>query len=840
MARPPRIPDATYRVQLDASFDLRRARELVEPLAELGISHLYSSPLLQARRGSAHGYDVVDPTEVDRDRGGFRALDELAAALHGRGMGLLVDIVPNHMAASAESPWFRDVLRRGRDSEFAGFFDVDWGSGGDRIVLPLLGAPLDELARRGELALDQPRDGPVLRYHEHAIPVRVPAGREPPRTVEELLSRLDEQAWRLVEHRAGARELNYRRFFDIDGLIALRADDPRTFDATHALPLELAERRAIDALRIDHVDGLLDPQGYLERLRAALAAVGREDAYVVVEKILSGGEDLPGAWPCDGTTGYEFGNALLDVFVERRGFDRLDEIYRRRTGVEASFADVDHAARLRVLRELFPAELARLAGRLERLAGGTVAPAALSAALEQVCACLPVYRTYVRAPEVGPRDREPIERALAEARRRAPLLDERALACLREVLLLEHGDARGALDFVLRWQQLTGPVMAKGHEDTALYRYHRLDALNVVGGDPGAELDGLAAFHSFAERRVASGRHDLSATSTHDSKRGEDVQARLHVLSEIPHEWDEAVGRWSAIAARHGRELRGATAPDANERYFAYQTLVGAWPAPEESPSFGERLAAYFVKSAREAKQNSSWRAPDEEYERALVAFATGLLGDEAFLAEFLPFQRRIAHHGARASLAQVVLKVASPGVPDFYQGAELWDLSLVDPDNRRPVDFAKRRAILSGLATAAIADLLASWPDGRIKAFVTRRALLARRRASELFRDGAYVRLETAGPLARRICAFARVHGRRWAVAAVPRLLAVPLELDGPVDRTTLAIPRELWADTRVVLPPEAPRRWTEELSGRELASTDALPASDLFAELPAALLLG
>lgn len=834
-----RIPDATYRIQLDATFDLRRARELVGYLAELGISHLYASPLLQARAGSPHGYDVVDPRAIDRERGGDRALEELADELHRRGLGLLVDVVPNHMAASAESPWFRDVLRRGRGSEFAPFFDVDWELGRGKIVLPLLGAPLEELARRGELSVESAPDGPVLRYHGHAVALA--AGDGSPRTAQEVLERLDEQPWKLVESRAGARELNYRRFFDIDDLIALRTEDPRTFEATHSLLLELAGRGTIDALRIDHVDGLLDPLLYLERLRERLAAVGRADAYVVVEKILTGSEELPSEWPCDGTTGYEFGNALRNVFAERRGVDELDLVYRRRTGVEASFEDVDHSARLRVLRELFPADLARLAERLERLAGGAFDAKKLGDVLEEVCACLPVYRTYVRGPDVEPRDRELVEQALSEARRRQPLLDSKALAFVRRVLLLEHDDAPAALDFVMRWQQVTGPVMAKGHEDTALYRYHRLDALNVVGGDPGAELDGLLAFHAFLERRVASGRHDLSATSTHDSKRGEDVQARLHVLSELPHEWDAAVGRWSLLNATRKRELRGALAPDENEEYFVYQTLVGAWPASEdELPAFAERISAYLVKAAREAKQHSGWRAPDADYERALVDFAAGALGDgERFLPDFLPFQRRIAHHGARNSLAQVLLKATAPGVPDLYQGSELWDLSLVDPDNRRPVDFERRRSVLASLPRAVLTDLCSSWPDGRIKAYVTQRALRARRSRPALFREGRHERLAVAGPLQRRICAFARVRGAEWAITAVPRLLAVPLEIDGPADHRTVAIPRELWADTRVLLPRDAPRRWRDELTDRDVEAADgALLAEDLFSELPVALL--
>ena len=851
-----RIPQATYRLQLSAAFTLARVAELCDTFDSLGITHVYTSPIFTSTRGSPHGYDVLDPLRVDPELRGREALAELARELRRRGMALLVDVVPNHMAARAENPWWRDVLLHGQASAHAATFDIDWEAGGGKLHLPILGGELEELVRSGELAPRAARQAPgafELVYHEHRFPLDLQGADAPPGDAQGLLALLERQNYRLHSWREGARVRNYRRFSDIDGLAAVRACDPRVFAAGHALLLELAAAGEIDAVRVDHVDGLLDPQRYLEQLRAGLDDAGRADAVIVVEKILTGEEELHPAWPVEGTTGYEFSAALRDVFGDPQGFGELDRIYVGVTGVRRGFEAIDHDARLRVLDEDFSAELARLCRQLEdllatELARGETCARDLREALREVSVCLPVYRTYVRDEPVRPEDAGHLERALAVARRNRPALAEAVWQLLRAVLLLEHPRREPALAFTQRWQQLTAPLMAKGHEDTALYRYHRLMALNIVGGDPGNEPDGLPAFHRFLERRARRGAHSLNATATHDTKRGEDASARLHVLSELALDWEQQVRCWRELTRPHRAIVHGLPVPDDDMEYHLLQTLLGIWPArtPDaaELDRLRERLQQYVVKAAREAKLRTSWRRPDEAYERALQDYIAALVAPEAragFLAAFGPFQQRVALHGMHNSLGQTLLKVAAPGVPDIYQGCELWDLSLVDPDNRRPVDFEQRRALLTRFAAVPeqdaaghCAELLGRWRDGEVKAWVLYRALRMRRADLELLRDGDLLPVMAVGEHAGRICAFARRAGQAWCLAVVPRLLARLLESLGhehPDGR--------FWGDTLLRLPTSAPATWVDALSGSVYtASGNALPAAEVLAHLPVAFL--
>ena len=768
------VPGATYRLQLNAGFTFRDAREAVAYLDRLGVTDVYLSPVFAARSGSTHGYDIVDPTRVSPVLGGRRGLERLAAELRRREMGLLLDIVPNHMAASPENAWWRDVLRRGRRSPYAPVFDIDWA---------------------------RSRDG----------------------------------------------GLTYRRFFDIDDLVGVRVEDRQVFDTTHRLVFDLLDARTATGLRIDHIDGLHDPLAYLRRLRRCAGA----ETYVVVEKILTGGEPLPSGWPVAGTTGYDFTNTVGGLFVHPDGLAALGETYLRFTGEAASLPEVVYESKQRVLRDLFAREIDVLASDLCALAAYDAPALRLSSeeardALEEVIARLPVYRTYIRAAPVSSRDRAYIERALREARAR---LRPAVLAFLRRLLLLRLPSSlplrrRSAwLRYVMHWQQLTGSATAKGVEDTALYVYNRLVSLNEVGVDPGAPGPlALDAFHARMRRRLVRWPHTMNATATHDTKRGEDARMRIAALSELPDEWSRALRRWSranhALKTRVGRRL----APDANEESLLYQALLSAWPLDErELPAFRRRFEQYVTKSLREAKRHTSWRAPDAPYERAVIAFVRAALRNDAFLRDFLPFQRRLAFHGAVNSLAQLAIKIGAPGLPDMYQGTELWDLSFVDPDNRRAVDFTLRSRLLDEIARRAARDrlalareLLAGWEDGRIKLYVTAQSLRLRRERRDLFANGAYVPLYASGPARDQVVAFARRAGSQWALVAAPRLVAATTP--------TGAFPTgDVWGAEAIRLPRGAPSRWRDGLTGeRVVATRSRLALRELFAHLPVALLSG
>jgi (1->4)-alpha-D-glucan 1-alpha-D-glucosylmutase len=868
--RPRRVPVSTYRLQVHGGFPLAAARDLLDYLDRLGVTDVYTSPLSVSRRGSLHGYDVTDPTRIDPEVGGEEALRELGAELDRRGMGLLLDIVPNHMAASPENPWWRDVLLRGRESPYGRFFDIDWESetvGRGKLLLPVLGDLYGAELEAGTLRLVAGDDGPELAYHDRRFPLASGSveaeGAGSPEAVgadraalERVLAR---QHYRPAVWRLANEAINYRRFFDIAELAALKAEDDEVFRASHELVLRLVREGTVDALRIDHVDGLRDPRRYLERLQQALAADDGAPLYVVVEKILAGDEALPEDWPVAGTTGYEALNSLTGLFVEPQGLLALDRLYSRFTGLIEPFEEVRYRRKRQALDELFAGEIGALARRLERLAARDLHArdlpfSTLHRALLEVTACLPVYRLYADERR-GPREEERahLDRAVAEARRREPggPLGGAAYDFLAAVLALERGldaeERARRLDFAARWQQLTGPAMAKGLEDTALYVYNRLISLNAVGGEPdGIDPPGDAdAYHRRNAERRRLWPFSMTASTTHDAKRSEDVRARVNVLSELAGEWERRVERWAAMNRGKKRAVGGDLVPDSNEEIFLYQTLVGAWPLRDPGEArFAERLEEYLVKAAREAKVHTDWLVPDEDWEAALVAFVRALLDEEGanpFLDDLLGFQSLVAFYGAWGSLAQVVLQLAAPGVPDTYQGTELWSFSLVDPDNRRPVDWELRRRLLDELARreeagereALLAELVDGWRDGRVKLWVTWKALAARRADPDLFLLGDYRPLAAEGALARHLVAFARRRGDCWLVAAVPRWLTAVT----PAERPPLG---DVWGDLRLPLPEGAPAAWRDVLSGEEAtAEGGALAASDLFARLPVALLV-
>ncbi|RPF49340.1 maltooligosyl trehalose synthase [Thermodesulfitimonas autotrophica] len=915
-----RVPGATYRIQLGPHFGFSEAAALIPYLAALGITDLYAAPILEARAGSTHGYDVTDPTRVRAALGGEEGFRRLVAALKAHGLGLLLDIVPNHMAASPQNPWWADLLRHGQASPYAPFFDIDWDPPAPdlrgRVLLPVLGAPFGEELEKGALQLALQEEGFYVCYHEQAFPLspetaalilpppeaELPedaaalrrASREVinaqlrclngtpgnPESFNRLEAILAQQHYRLACWRLANSEINYRRFFDVSELVGVRVEDPAVFEATHRLLLRLAAEGSVTGFRIDHIDGLYDPYAYLHRLREKLVALGLENFYLVVEKIRTGDEELPGNWPVAGTTGYDFLNAVSELFVDERGLAHLEETYREATD-SADFSEVVYRCKRLVLDRLFASETATLAQDLWLLArkdryGWDLPLAALKEALIDLTASLPVYRTYVRGYPVAARDKRYIEEACAQALRRSPHLAV-ALTFLRRLLLLTDWPRLSPAQqeehrhFVMRWQQLTGPVTAKGFEDTALYRYNRLLALNEVGGDPGTSGLAVSEFHARNAAVLRRWPHTLNATSTHDTKRSEDVRARLSVLSEIPAIWVEKFKLWQQWNRRKKPVVKGRPVPDANTEWFIYQTLLGAWPLDEkEEAEFKVRLAAYVTKAAREAKVRTEWLDPDPEYEQALSEFLTAILAPESgnlFRADFEALEETVAYYGALNSLAQALLKIATPGIPDFYQGTEVWNFSLVDPDNRRPVDFARHSALLQGLQKdeksrsklSLVQELLASWKDGRIKLYTIYKALHFRRDHLELFSGGAYLPLTVAGLRREHVCAFIRQKGNQWVVVAVPRLL-VRLQQQS---RTGLRNPEApalparqpplgaaTWNDDRLLLPESAPEEWYNIFTGESLRYVPSphcgstpegghtLYLADVFRSFPVALL--
>jgi (1->4)-alpha-D-glucan 1-alpha-D-glucosylmutase len=877
--RPPR---STYRVQLHAGFPFEAAAEVIDYLAALGVSHLYSSPILQAARGSTHGYDVVDPTRVSEELGGPEGYARLVASLERHGLGLVLDIVPNHMAVTASNPWWWDVLENGASSRFAAFFDVDWEPPEARLQNVILVPVLDDhygrvleaarisLAREGarfvvlhgeqrfpvspnslELLLrlaaervnsdalsfladahaDLPaptatdwttvrrrdRDMAVLASlrgrllaEDASVSEAVDAAVEKVNADPDLLDAvLEQQNYRLAWWRAAGRDLGYRRFFDIDTLAGLRAEDPLVFDTTHALVLRWYAEGRLDGIRIDHVDGLRDPEGYLERLRAAAPG-----AWIVVEKILEAGEPLRESWPVAGTTGYDFLNLVGGLFIAPSGEEPLTRLYAEITGVDATYDELVRAAKHQVLHEVLGSDVNRLTAlfleiceRHRRHRDHT--RFALHEVLREVLAGLHVYRTYVRPGEEQVTDHDVlrVDEAVATARQVRPDIDADLFDFLRDILLMRV-PGRTETELAMRFQQLSGPVMAKGAEDTAFYRYHRLVALNEVGGDPSRFGVTPVEFHRACAETAELRPLTMLATSTHDTKRGEDVRTRLALISEMPDAWAAAVQGWMERNERHRHDGR----PDRNTEYLFYQTLVGAWPIEPE------RAWAYMEKAAREAKSETSWTSPDEAYEAALRRFVEGTLRDGGFVAALAAFVSRLLEPGRVTSLAQTLIKLTAPGVPDVYQGTELWAHTLVDPDNRRPADFALRRRLLAELDGLDAEAILGRSDDGLPKLWVTRQALSLRARRPEAFgATGSYRPLSADGTRADHLVAFMRGGA---ALTLVPRLV---LGLTGDWRDTTLAVPGGEWLDV---------------MSGDRWRGGGDVPLARLLGRFPVALL--
>lgn len=692
------IPRATYRLQFNEHFRLADALPLVPYFHELGISHIYASPLFKAAAHSGHGYDVCDFGRLNPEIGTEDDLQKLVAALREYEMGLILDIVPNHMGIStAENAWWQDVLKNGRASRFASYFDIQWDSADPKlqgkILLPVLGDHYSRVLQRGELRVQMENGESVLCYFENKFPL-APDSIPKNFSVETLnadLPALDaliqKQNYCLVFWGEGDLRLNYRRFFAVSTLAGVRVEEETVFNDVHALLKQWLKKNWLDGLRVDHPDGLRDPKTYLERLRALAP-----DLWIVVEKILQPEEEMPEDWPVEGTVGYEFLNQLNGLFIKTKSEKALLDFYFDFTGEPVDSGKMVRGKKRLVLETLFVTEVNRLTDLLSLIASHRPAHQKFSRehlhdALIEFTSCFPVYRTYIRPSEefVGESDMLYIEDAVAIAKKSRPDLSPELFDFLKDLLLLLfHGEQEN--EFVARFQQLSGPTMAKGVEDTTFYCLDYFLSLNEVGGNPGKFGVNEDEFHEFCLERHKQNPHTLLGSSTHDTKRSEDVRARLNVLSEMPTEWSQAVWRWSKMNGRH----RKNGFPDRNIEYVLYQTLVGSWPIPPE------RLLAYMEKASCEAKQHTDWNHRDAKYDAALKDFAIAALRDEEFSRDLEEFVGSLEESAQINSLAQTLIKLTAPGVPDIYQGNEIWDFSLVDPDNRRPVDFALRKRLLA------------------------------------------------------------------------------------------------------------------------------------------------
>jgi (1->4)-alpha-D-glucan 1-alpha-D-glucosylmutase len=958
----PSIPRATYRLQLNRDFTFLQATAIVPYLATLGISHCYISPFLKARPGSLHGYDIVDHNSLNPEIGTPEEFDRFVATLHEHDMGLIVDIVPNHMGVmGSDNAWWLDVLENGESSAYACFFDIDWHplkeELNEKVLVPVLHDHYGAVLESGELKLAfRPERGEFdLYYRDHRFPVdpreyprilqtcadspatqlgkqnpdllefqslitafsHLPVRQETsseriaernrdkeihkrrlaalcerspeiaaciqsalesingtpgdPASFEQLHELIKAQTFRLANWRVASDDINYRRFFDTNDLAGICMENEAVFQATHRLVLALVGQGKIDGLRVDHPDGLYDPAQYFERLRRGIAEATQDpDApeggsrYVVIEKILTGSERLRAEWPVCGTTGYDFSNLVNNLYIDPTSATRFEHIYRNFTGNEAAFDDIAYRCRKLIIRVALASELNMLANQLTRIALSkrTTCDFTLNSlrdALMEVVANFPVYRTYVTQSGISDTDAEYIHRAASLAKWRSPAADTSVFDFVREVLLTRiaegHDPAyrKAVTSFAMKFQQFTSPVMAKGLEDTAFYRYNRLVSVNDVGGDLHRFGIATAEFHAANQQRLRDWPHTMLATSTHDSKRSEDVRTRIDALSEIPGLWRLRVRDWRRFNRIHQSVVNDRQAPSPDDEYLLYQTLIGTWPlkaleSGEDWKNFTERIDNYMLKAIREAKQNTSWINRNTDYETAVSSFIKALLKpgeNNRFLGDFVPFQRRIARFGLWNSLSQTLLKLTCPGVPDIYQGNDLWDFSLVDPDNRRPVDYARHlhafetiRRFSGEPDQASAAQLLETPEDSRLKLYVIWKTLCLRKEQPDLFERGEYLPVVVQGPSANNVVAFVRKFKGASVLVVVPRLVAGLLnELDLP------PIGSKVWGDTHIQMP-SCPCSHTyrnvytgEGLNLPEGGSAPAICVSEVLAEFPVAL---
>lgn len=926
-----RIPTATYRIQFNSSFGFDAAKVITNYLAELGISDLYASPIFKARAGSTHGYDIVDPTQLNPELGTQEDFEALVQDLQQRSIGWLQDIVPNHMAYDSENKYLMDVLENGPDSNYVDYFDITWNSPfastDEPILAPLLGNFYGDSLENGEIQLKYDESGFNVNYYNLKLPLKLESyakfltqnlgklakssGRkhptfvrllgilymvknipseataqqrqdqaafvkgllwelytdnddvktyinenlqlfngEPgkPESFNLLDSLLSEQFFRLSYWKVGAEEMNYRRFFTVNELISVKVEELKVFKSTHNLICKLVHEGKFTGLRIDHIDGLYDPAQYLDRLKEKTG-----DTYITVEKILQPGEELPKNWPIQGTSGYDYLNYLNGIFCKTGNEDHFTQIYWDFTGTRTTSEQIVPEKKHLIIERNLAGDIDNLTFLLKKIAskyryGNDFTINGLKRALAEVLTRFPIYRTYINQEGISASDRPYIQEVIEAAKANTPLL-QNELNFIEKLLLLEYDDSLTQAEkdqwlyFVMRLQQYTGPLMAKGVEDTALYVYNRFIALNEVGSEPGRFGISVSEFHDFNQKRLDSWPLAMSASSTHDTKRGEDVRARLNVLSEIPEEWQKQVRTWSEINRFHKKTVKRLTMPDRNDEYLFYQTLVGAYPFFEhEYASCVERVKDYLLKAIREAKVYTAWLRENSTYENAFIDFVSAVLEssqDNPFLKEFVPFQKRVAYYGIFNSLSQALLKIASPGIPDFYQGTELWDFSLVDPDNRRPVDYETRQSYLKTIKDQAktdilklIDELLATKEDARIKLFLTHQALKARREYLETFEKGNYLPVEVSGKFQEHILAFARSNGSKTIVTIAPRFFT------NLIQPGEYPLGQQIWDDTTLKLPAGA-SIWKDAITEQPVQAHGTLLIGEALKYFPVALLV-
>ncbi len=983
-----RIPIATYRLQFNYIFRFSDAKLIIPYLHELGISDCYASPYFMAKRGSLHGYDILNHNQINLEIGTEEEYEEFVEELKKYGMGQILDIVPNHMnITEKENAWWLDVLENGQSSIYADFFDIDWKPVKDelenKVLLPILGDQYGKVLENQELNLSFNEGAIFVHYYDRRFPVapisyakilkfrldelekkmdkdhphlqellsiitaleHLPSQTEKDvekvmemRREKEVIKRrlwnlynesgafrafineniqifngekgkpksfgllddlLNDQVYRLSHWRVATEEINYRRFFDINELAAIRTEDPVVFKETHRLIFKLIRKKKVTGLRVDHADGLYNPTEYLSRLQkgcfvqCCLQAIPpsqdesvleekmgrlydeelsknptspiRMPLYIVGEKILTKSERMPEDWPIFGTTGYVFLNSVNGIFIDMENFKAFDDIYTRFIKSKVNYQDLVYEKKKLIMETSMPSEIISLGYYLNHLSEKSrytrdFTLISLTTAIVQVIANFPVYRTYVARSGVNERDRHYIEHAVSRAKRKNPALSATIFEFLKNVLLLHYpedikeADEMEWLDFVMKFQQITGPIMAKGVEDTTFYVYNRFVSLNEVGGNPEKFGTPLDTFHGQNIERTKFWPYAMISTSTHDTKRSEDVRARLNVLSEIPNEWRHSLLRWSRINKKKKVVVDGQAVPDRNEEYLLYQTLMGVWPIHPMNESdyeiFRKRIKDYMLKEIREAKVNSSWVSPNTPYEDALAKFIDSMMDPthNPFIKDFEAFQKKVSYFGMLNSLSQTLLKITSPGVPDLYQGTEIWDFSLVDPDNRRPVHFDVPKKMLKALKEKMVIcgpdlpgfvrNLVQKWGDGSIKLYAIYKSLNYRKENRRLFTDGAYIALMGDGDLKEHICAFARREDRKVLLVVVPRFLTHLVQTD------EMPFGKKTWGDSGLVISPEISAvRFNNIFTGETLGLVERdgkalIPLDQIFANFPVAML--
>lgn len=842
------IPLAAYRIQLNYQFRFRDLQELVDHFHAIGISHLYTSPILKAKSHSTHGYDVTDPTQLNPELGSAEEFENLVQALHSKTIGILLDIVPNHMyIGNNENIWWNSILEKGQHSPFADYFDIDWHPSkhifDNKVFLPLLDQLFGESLENQSLKVCYDKGSFVLFLRDLPLPtdpeswhlileplyfeveklfsesdkdvielnniinelntpdinLRIQALFErQPIILEKLIKQLETfngikgnslsfdqletflnaQHYRLCYWRVANDEINYRRFFDIFEFASIRIENKETFKAVHQLIFEFLKKGWINGLRIDHIDGLWDPKKYLEDLSQNI-----DDAsvYVIAEKILTGNEKLRQDWPLKGIVGYDFLNQVNGLFVYQPHKQQIIDIYQKFIGYQENMGDLKYRCKKLILNSTMASELNLLTLRLTGISEKhrhfqDFSSESLKKALLEIIACFPVYRTYTQATFGGVHedDQKSIRAAVERACRFNQVVDRSVYTFIEDVLFFKYPDGMDAAykaawgDFVMHFQQVTGPVMAKGLEDTAFYRYYPLSSLNEVGGDPGTFGITKDNFHKKNLDRFANWPHSLLTTTTHDTKRSEDVRARINLLSEIPHEWEIQLYTWSQINQKYKEKINDEPVPDSNEEYLLYQALIGTWPFKGIDETYVKRIQNYMVKAIKEAKLNNSWINPNEKYDEAVSFFIQKIFEDSHFIDSFTLFCTKISQLGMLNSLSQIILKLTCPGIPDIYQGNEVWDFSLVDPDNRHSIDYSAIKQSMNALGT--LEDCLKTPEDGRIKLFITQKILQLRQRLPDVFTQGSYLILDTRDTNEEHVIAYARVFGNQAVLVLTTR----------------------------------------------------------------------